>query len=86
MGCINNFTVFAIFFLPFSLLKKYLPYHPNQCALIARFQVLFPRLFHSLRSAMKPILAINKTGVNVRKLFEQMNGEEDDEQGDMDGL
>ena len=40
-------------------------------------QVIFPRLFHSIKSAIKPILSINKTGVNVRTLFSQLQLQQD---------
>ena len=49
--------------------------------LLAAQEVMFPNLFHSLQSAIRPIMAINKTGVNVKSLFMGANHiEEDDDE------
>ena len=52
--------------------------------LLAGQEVLFPRLFHSLSSAIKPIMAINKTGMNAALLLSQMNSYENVQEEDDD--
>ena len=51
--------------------------------LLAAQEVMFPRLFHSMQAAIKPIMAINKTGVNAAMLLaqnaQQQKQEEDDD-------
>ena len=39
--------------------------------LLAAQEVMFPRLFHSIQAAINPIMAINKTGINLRSLLGQ---------------
>ena len=43
--------------------------------LLASQEVLHPRLFHSIHSALAPLLAINKTGVNANDLLQSLNND-----------
>lgn len=47
--------------------------------LLASQEILHPRLFHSLRAGLKPIMAINKTGVNVSTLLASISKGKPDE-------
>ncbi|XP_064595261.1 uncharacterized protein LOC135461904 [Liolophura sinensis] len=48
--------------------------------LLASQEILHPHLYNSMMSAMKPVMAINKTGVNLGTLFQGMNkGDEEDD-------
>ncbi|KAF0310154.1 tRNA-cytidine(32) 2-sulfurtransferase [Amphibalanus amphitrite] len=49
--------------------------------LLAQQEVLFPRLFESLRSALRPLYAIPRTGLESR-LFGRAVADEEDEDGD----
>lgn len=65
--------------------EKRLPIIPENCPacfeapkerhrmkqLLAAQEVMFPQLFNSIQSAIKPIMAINKTGVNAAMLLAQ---------------
>ena len=41
--------------------------------LLATQEVIFPNIFHCIKTALKPIIAINETGVNVKTIFEEYN-------------
>ena len=38
---------------------------------------MFPRIFNSLMSAIKPIMAINKTGVKITDFLQQETSQDD---------
>ena len=54
--------------------------------LLASQELLHPRLFPSLLAALKPIMGINKTGVNARTLFSQLMDKSNQEDEDIDGV
>ena len=41
--------------------------------LLASQEVMHPRLFSSLQSAIHPILSISKTGINIKKIIAEAN-------------
>lgn len=47
--------------------------------LLASQEILHPHLYNSMMSAMKPIMAINKTGVNLQTLFQGMSKGDDED-------
>ncbi|XP_014783863.1 uncharacterized protein LOC106878996 [Octopus bimaculoides] len=51
--------------------------------LLAAQELLFPKIYNSMRSAMTPIMAINKTGFSSKELFgvmhRQENGDEEED-------
>ena len=46
--------------------------------LLAAQEILFPNLYNSMMAAMKPIMAINKTGVRVSDILNAKGEEIDD--------
>ena len=46
--------------------------------LLAAQEILFPNLYNSMMAAMKPIMAINKTGVQVGDILNAKGEEIDD--------
>ncbi len=54
--------------------------------LLASQEILHPRLFPSILSAIQPILAIDRTGVSVRNLIGQASANRDEEEQDIDEL
>lgn len=49
--------------------------------LLAQQEVLFPRMFESLRSAMRPLYSISRTGLESR-LFGRAAADDDDDDDD----
>ncbi|XP_069131518.1 uncharacterized protein [Argopecten irradians] len=45
--------------------------------LLAAQEILHPHLFHSLMSALKPLMAINKTNIQISEMFKQDPSSED---------
>lgn len=46
--------------------------------LLAAQEILFPNLYNSMMAAMKPIMAINKTGVRIGNILNTKDEEPDD--------
>lgn len=66
------------------LINGFIFYHSRQQErhrtkqLLAAQEILFPNLYNSMMAAMKPILAINKTGVRVSDFLNPKGEESDD--------
>jgi len=46
--------------------------------LLASQEILFPRIFPSLQSAIKPIMAINRTQLKIADFFKGPDGSDDE--------
>ena len=52
--------------------------------LLASQEILHPRLFSSILSAMKPIFSINRTGIDVKRLINDQYGKAYEDTLDID--
>ncbi len=82
--------------IPWLIFPQGLPIIPENCPacfespkerhrtkqLLAQQELLFPRLYWSLRSAMMPVMSINRTGIESRVFGNKARGDNDGDDDD----